>query len=97
MGVHIQQAGEYNMSAGSLVGTLGNLLFFGVFWAILGVAIDKIGTVFNRSITILPTFQDAVTGFTMVQQVYLVMPVIVFVVLIIDHILTENSNRSGEV
>ena len=78
MGIHIKQTREYIMSAGSLIGTLANIFFFGIFWMILGVAIDKIGFAFNKSIAILPTFQDAVTGFTMVQQVYLIMPAIVF-------------------
>jgi hypothetical protein len=85
------------MSAGGLIGTVGNIIFFGVFWIILGVAIDKVGYAFNKTINIIPTFQDAVTGFTMVQQVYLIMPALVFVVLIVDYILTENSKRSGEV
>jgi hypothetical protein len=85
------------MSAGSLVGTIGNIFFFGVFWLILGVAVDKVAYAFNMSIRTIPTFQDAVTGFTMVQQIYLIMPAIVFIVLIIDHILTENSKSSGEV
>ena len=85
------------MSAGSLIGTIANIIFFGIFWTILGVAIDKIGYAFNLSIRTVPTFQDAVNGFTMVQQVYLIMPAIVAVVLLIDHVLTENSKTSGEV
>jgi hypothetical protein len=85
------------MSAGSIIGTLANIIFFGVFWTILGVAIDKIGFAFNKTIQVLPTFQDAVNGFTMVQQVYLILPAIVFIALIVDHVLTENSKSSGEV
>ena len=85
------------MSAGSLIGTIANIFFFGVFWLILGVAVDKVAYAFNMSIRTIPTFQDAVTGFTMVQQVYLIMPAIVFIVLIVDHFLTENSRSSGEV
>ena len=85
------------MSAGSLIGTVANIIFFGIFWTILGVAIDKIGYAFNMSIRILPTFQDAVNGFTMTQQVYLILPVIVAITLLIDHFLTENSKSSGEV
>lgn len=85
------------MSAGSLIGTIANIFFFGVFWLILGVAVDKVAYAFNMSIRTIPTFQDAVTGFTMVQQIYLIMPAIVFIVLIVDHVLTENSRSSGEV
>ena len=85
------------MSAGSLIGTIATIFFFGVFCLILGVAVDKVAYAFNMSIRTIPTFQDAVTGFTMVQQVYLIMPAIVFIVLIVDHFLTENSRSSGEV
>lgn len=85
------------MSAGSLIGTIANIIFFAIFWTILGVAVDKIGYSFNLSIRTIPTFQDAVTGFTMVQQVFWLLPAIVAVTLLIDHILTENSKRSGEV
>ena len=97
MGVHLEQAGEYHMSAGSLIGTLFNLGIFGVFWIILGIAVDKIGWAFNLSIRAIPTFQDAVTGFTMVQWIYTIIPALVFVTLIVDHVLTENSKSSGEV
>jgi hypothetical protein len=49
------------------------------------------------SIRILPTFQDAANGFTMTQQIYMILPEIVAVTLLVDHLLTENSKSSGEV
>jgi hypothetical protein len=85
------------MSAGSLIGTVANIIFFAIFWTILGVAVDKIGYAFNMSIRTIPTFQDAVNGFTMTQQVFWLLPAIVAIVLLIDHVLTENSKSSGEV
>ena len=85
------------MSAGSLIGTIANIIFFGIFWTVLGIAIDKIGYAFNISIRMMPTFQDAVNGFTMTQQVYLILPAIVAITLLVDHFITENSKTTGEV
>lgn len=85
------------MSSGSLIGTVANIIFFGVFWTILGVGVDKIGFAFNISVRTIPTFQDAINGFTMTQQVFWILPAIVAVTLLIDHVLTESHKSSGEV
>jgi hypothetical protein len=85
------------MSAGAFLGMIFNMVFFAAFWTIFGIVVDKIGVIFNRSIQLLPSFQDAINGFSMVQQIYLFVPAIVFVTLIVNYILTENSRSSGEV
>jgi type II secretory pathway component PulF len=85
------------MSAGGVVGLFLNLIFFAAFWTILGVVVDKLGQIFNLMIFQMPTYQDAVNGFNMMQTIYAVLPVIVFIALIINYWATENSMSSGEV
>jgi hypothetical protein len=85
------------MSAGGLIGLFMNLLFFAAFWTVLGVVVDKLGQIFNLSITIMPTYQDAVNGFNMMQTIYAALPVIVFIALVINYWVQENSMSSGEV
>jgi hypothetical protein len=85
------------MSAGGVVGLFMNLLFFAGLWTVLGVVVDKMGQIFNLSITIMPTYQDAVNGFNMMQTIYAILPVIVFIALVINYWVQENSMSSGEV
>jgi hypothetical protein len=85
------------MSAGGVIGLFMNLLFFAAFWSVLGVVVDKLGQVFNMSIQIMPTYQDAVNGFTMMQTIYAALPVVVFIALVINYFVQENSMSSGEV
>jgi hypothetical protein len=85
------------MSAGGLVGLFMNMTFFAAFWTVLGVVVDKIGQIFNQTIKIMPSYQDAVNGFTMMQTIYAALPVIVFLALILNYFITENSMSSGEV
>jgi len=85
------------MSAGGLVGLFMNLLFFAAFWTVLGVVVDKLGQIFNLTIQIMPSYQDAVNGFNMMQTIYAVLPVIVFIALVINYFVQENSMSSGEV
>lgn len=83
------------MSAGNLLGTiLVDVAAFAI-WSILGLAIDKIGHVFNYTIRILPSFQDAVTGFNMTQTVWLVMLIVVWVVSWVNYALNESSEAGG--
>ena len=85
------------MSAGGVVGLFMNLLFFAGFWTVLGVVVDKLGQVFNVTIQLMPTYQDAVNGFTMMQTIYAALPVVVFIALVINYFVQENSMSSGEV
>ena len=85
------------MSAGSVVGLFMNLLFFAGIWTVIGIVVDKIGQIFNLSITLMPTYQDAVNGFNMMQTIYAALPVIVFIALVINYFVQENSMSSGEV
>jgi hypothetical protein len=85
------------MSAGGVVGLFLNLIFFAAFWTVLGVVVDKLGQIFNLTIQLMPTYQDAVNGFTMMQTIYAALPVIVFIALVINYFATENSTSSGEV
>lgn len=85
------------MSAGGLVGMFMNLLFFAGIWTVVGVVVDKMAVIFNVTIQLMPTYQDAVNGFTMMQTIYGLLPVIVFIFLLINYFVQENSMSSGEV
>lgn len=85
------------MSAGGLFGTIMNFFLFAALWAVVGYVLDKIGVAFNTTIRLMPTMQDAVNGFALVQLIYMVLPVVMFIALIINYILVENSQASGEV
>lgn len=85
------------MSAGGLFGAVMNLTFFAAFWTVLGFAVDMIGLIFNQEIGILPTYQDAVNGFSIIQTIWGLLGIIFFIVTIINYIMNENALSSGEV
>jgi hypothetical protein len=86
------------MSAGGIIGYFFNLLMFAGLWTVVGVVVDKLGMIFNITIQLMPTYQDAVNGFSMMQTIYgFVLPVIVFIFLTINYFAQENSMSSGEV
>ena len=85
------------MSAGSLFGTVMNFVMFAALWAVVGSVFDKIGGIFNSTIRLMPTMQDAVNGFALTQLIYSFLPVVVFIALVLNYVLVENSQSSGEV
>jgi type II secretory pathway component PulF len=85
------------MSAGGIVGLIFNTLAFAALWTIIGVVVDKLAVAFNSTIQILPTMQDAVTGFTLMQTIYSILPGVVFIALLINYFVNENAQSSGEV
>jgi uncharacterized BrkB/YihY/UPF0761 family membrane protein len=85
------------MSAGGLFGMVMNMVFAAGLWTVIGAVVDRMGAAFNTSIRMLPTFQDALNGFTIIQTVYGVLLIIIFITLIVNYIMNENSLASGEV
>ena len=85
------------MSAGGIFGLFFNLFVGAGLWTILGAAVERIGIVFNNSIAVLPTMQDAVNGFNLMQTVWSVIMVIIFLGLVVNYLVNENSIASGEV
>ena len=86
------------MSFGGLVGYFFNLLMFAGLWTVCGILVDKLAQIFNMTIQLMPTYQDAVNGFSMMQVIYgFALPVIVFIFLTINYFAQENSLSSGEV
>jgi len=85
------------MSAGGLFGLVFNFFAFAAFWTIIGHLFDRVGVIFNTTIRIMPTFQDAVNGFSITQTVYGLLPIIVFIALLVNYLMNENSMSSGEV
>ena len=66
-------------------------------WIVVGFALEKIGQVFNHTIEVLPTMQDAVNGFQLTQVIFTVIPVIVWIVLWINYATNEASEAGGYV
>lgn len=85
------------MSAGNFIGSVFNTLLFGGLAIVMGYAVEKMFRVFNHSISVLPTFQDAANGFTMLQMIWMAIWVIIFIVIWVNYLLNENSMASGGV
>lgn len=85
------------MSAGGLFGTIMNFFVFAAIWTVIGYVFDKLAVIFNSTMRILPTFQDAANGFALSQLIYASLPAIVFLALVVNYLLVENSQTSGEV
>jgi hypothetical protein len=85
------------MSAGGIFGLVMNILIFSGIWTVVGVVVDKFGVVFNSTMRVMPTMQDAVNGFAITQIVYGILPVIMFITLLINYFVNENAQSSGEV
>ena len=85
------------MSAGNLIGSIWNTIFFAGLWIVLGAALDKVFKAFNTSINVLPSLQDAVNGMGIVQVVWGVLLIIMFMVIWINYLMNENSQSSGGV
>ena len=83
------------MSAGNFFGTLFVSIMVSAVWIVLGAAIDKIGQIFNRTIQILPTFQDAVTGFTITQQIWSVLLIVMWLFIWINYAQNEAIEAGG--
>jgi len=85
------------MGAGNLIGSIWNTILAGGLWVVLGKAMDVLCKAFNYSLTISPSIQDFVTGFTYQQTIWSVILVLVFVVIWLNYLLNENSLASGGV
>ena len=85
------------MSAGNFFGLIMNTVFFAGLWTILGAAIDKMGQAFNSTIGVIPTYQDAINGFTMQQTFWVALPILYFIFLCVNYVMNENSKSSGDV
>jgi len=64
---------------------------------VLGAALDKLFIAFNGSIKVLPSLQDAVNGMGIVQTVWSMILILMFIVIWINYMLNENSQASGGV
>ena len=83
------------MSAGNFLGTLFVSVAFSAMWMVIGAAIDKVGIIFNYTVRVLPSFQDAVNGFTITQMAYLVIPIIVWIGIWVNYAQNEASEAGG--
>lgn len=85
------------MSWGSLFGSGWNTLVLGALWTLLGKFVEVLAKAFNRTITIIPTFQDAVNGFNMMQTAWIAIMVIIFLGIWINYIANSHAVSNQEV
>jgi hypothetical protein len=85
------------MAGGNLFGLIFNIFGFSAIWVFIGALVDKLAAVFGYTITVLPTLQDAVTGFSTVQIIYGILPVLAYLVFLINYFWNEHSLSSQEV
>lgn len=69
----------------------------GGIWVVLDAAMDKIFRVFNYSITVLPSLQDAVNGMGIMQWIWSMIMIVIFFVIWLNYMLNESSQASGGV
>jgi hypothetical protein len=84
------------MSAAGLVGLVFNLFVAAAIWTVLGAAVQAIVVVFNSQISVFPTFQDAANGLSLMQIVWSVIMVIIFIGLCINYVMNETNPLPGE-
>lgn len=85
------------MSAGNIIGLFFNLFAFATIWTFVGWVVDRIAIMFNSTLNLLPSLQDAATGFSLVQMIYGIIPAIAFVVILFNYYLNEHSREQAEV
>lgn len=85
------------MSAGNLLGSIFATVILGGVWVVLGVAMDKIFKVFNYTLTVLPSLQDAVNGMGIMQWIWSMIMILIFIVIWLNYMMNESSQASGGV
>jgi len=84
------------MSAAGLVGLVFNLFIAAAIWTVLGAAVQAIVVIFNSQISVFPTFQDVANGLSLMQLVWAVIMVIIFLGLIFNYLMNETNPIPGE-
>jgi hypothetical protein len=78
------------------VGLVFNLFAAAAIWTVLGMAFEKIGIIFNSTITVFPTMPDAVNGFSMIQWAWSAIMIVIFLSLIFNYISNSSQTIPGE-
>ena len=84
------------MSAAGLAGLFFNLFSAATIWTVLGIAVEKIVQIFNSQIAVFPTFQDAANGMSIMQIIWSVIMVVIFLGLLINYFINESVGVPGE-
>jgi hypothetical protein len=85
------------MSAGNFMGTIFVCVMATAMWIVLSLAIEKVALVFNRTIALIPTFQDAVNGFQITQVIWSILLIIIWIALWFNYAQNEASEAGGYV
>jgi hypothetical protein len=76
------------------VGLLINLTFFGALWTVVSVFVDKLVPIFNSSCLMINCFEDGVQAFGMLMTIWMILPVIVVIVLLINYFITKQNQAT---
>lgn len=93
----IRDYGGLIVSAGNLIGSIWNTLLAAGIWIVLGAVFDKLFIAFNFTMKMLPSMQDALNGFSIMQTIWSVLLIIIFFVIWLNYLFNENSQASGGV
>ena len=78
------------MAGGNLFGLFFEIVGFSAVWVFLGPAVVKIAAAFAWAVGVLPTVQDAITGFNTVLIIWGIIPAPAYVVFIINYFWNEH-------
>ena len=81
---------------GSLFGAIFNTLALGALWVLCGRFVEVVTKAFNSTITIVPTFQDAVTGFTIQQYAWTAIMVIIMLGVWLNYFVNSSNPQNQE-
>lgn len=84
------------MSWGSLFGALFNTVAAAMCWVGCGKFVEVVTRAFNSTIAVVPSFQDAVTGFTIQQYIWSAIMVIILLGIWLNYYVNSNSPVNQE-
>jgi hypothetical protein len=85
------------MSAGNFMGTIFVAVMATAMWLVLAMAIEKVALVFNKVLTIAPTFQDAINWFQITQTIWSFLLIVIWIVIWFNYAQNEASEAGGYV
>jgi predicted RND superfamily exporter protein len=85
------------MAGGNLFGLFFNIFAFSAIWVFLSPAVVKLASVFAWAVGVLPTFQEAVTGFNTTLIIWGIIPGLAYIVFLLNYFRNEHSDSSQEV
>ena len=84
------------MSFGSFFGACFNTSAAAAIWTVCGKFVEVVTKGFNQVITVVPTFQDAVTGFTIQQFAWSAIMVVILLGIWLNYLINSSNPANQE-